>query len=178
MNTYNGPNSASERFTTAIYLNLLEATPMNRSAVRVVKVQDKPSSLLCLHRGWLTIENFSEAFFSSFTSFVLHLRRQRWRTPMYSRLFTRLASSFVRPVLDLGCDGERRTTPWLGRERVVRKRQPETRPQPGVGPIRLGPGLSPTWALAWAVTLKTGPACGPSLSAHSKPSSRPIPPET
>ncbi|KAF5937351.1 hypothetical protein HYC85_024857 [Camellia sinensis] len=39
MNTYNGPNSASERFTTAIYLNLLEATPMNRSAVRVFKVQ-------------------------------------------------------------------------------------------------------------------------------------------
>ena len=38
MNTYNGPNSASERFTTAIYLNLLEATPMNRSAVRVFKV--------------------------------------------------------------------------------------------------------------------------------------------
>ena len=39
MNTYTGPNSASERFTTAIYLNLLEATPMNRSAVRVFKVQ-------------------------------------------------------------------------------------------------------------------------------------------
>ena len=39
MNTYNGPNSASERFTTAIYLNLLETTPMNRSAVRVFKVQ-------------------------------------------------------------------------------------------------------------------------------------------
>ena len=38
MNTYNGPNSASERFATAIYLNLLEATPMNRSAVRVFKV--------------------------------------------------------------------------------------------------------------------------------------------
>ena len=39
MNTYNGPNSASERFTTAIYLDLLEATPMNRSAVQVFKVQ-------------------------------------------------------------------------------------------------------------------------------------------
>ncbi|KAF5952900.1 hypothetical protein HYC85_010844 [Camellia sinensis] len=35
MNTYNGPNSASKRITTAIYLNLLEATPMNRSAVRL-----------------------------------------------------------------------------------------------------------------------------------------------
>ena len=35
MNTYYGSNSASERFTTAIYLNLLETTPMNRSAVRV-----------------------------------------------------------------------------------------------------------------------------------------------
>ena len=39
MNTYNGPNSAPERFTTAIYLNLLEATPTNRSAVRIFKEQ-------------------------------------------------------------------------------------------------------------------------------------------
>ena len=37
MNTYNNSNSVSKRFTATVYLNLLETTPMNRSAVLVLK---------------------------------------------------------------------------------------------------------------------------------------------